>query len=98
MVVRAGCGCGHFDLSFAANELRQKRTTLLWARCNSFRHFHSDRGVLGNSSVRVRRASSTMQVQEQKQIVTPPGMSTITVTASSGSLTPQQMRLALTVH
>ena len=32
------------------------------------------------------------------QIVTPPGMSTITVTASSSGVTPQTIQLALTVH
>jgi hypothetical protein len=31
-------------------------------------------------------------------IVTPPGMSTITLTASSGSVTPQAIQLTLTVH
>jgi hypothetical protein len=35
---------------------------------------------------------------QRLQIVTPPGMSTITLTASSGSVTPQAIQLTLTVH
>jgi hypothetical protein len=42
--------------------------------------------------------STTSSTTQVPQIVTPPGMSTITITASSGSLTPQTIQLTLTVH
>jgi hypothetical protein len=99
-VVRSSCGFGCFDLFAAANQRKKRRITLLWAI--RFAGFIVIAGLL-LFHFRVRRAggmtnSTTSNTTQVAQNVTPPGMSTITVTASSGSLAPQTIQLTLSVH
>jgi len=90
-VVRSSCGFGYFDLFAAASQHKKRRITLLWAI--RFAGFIVIAGLLlfhlsGCGGAGGMTNSTTSNTTQVAQNVTPPGMSTITVTASSGSLTP----------